>query len=101
MRPGGVLDGIRVARKRVLRLMRMFRVLKMIRHVNGAELLVRALHASRAKIIRDTIAGLLMTMVTLHVFLIVFPIGTLVGFAQGLHRSRDVEQQRPRHPHQH
>lgn len=35
---------------RILRMMRMFRVLKMVRHVNGAELLVRALYASRAKV---------------------------------------------------
>jgi voltage-gated potassium channel len=35
---------------RVLRMMRMFRVFKMVRHVNGAELLVRALYAGRAKI---------------------------------------------------
>ncbi len=35
---------------RILRMMRMFRVLKMVRHVNGAELLMRALHGSRAKI---------------------------------------------------
>ncbi|MEK7953954.1 ion transporter [Luteolibacter soli] len=35
---------------RVLRMMRMFRVFKMARHVNGAELLVRALYGARAKI---------------------------------------------------
>lgn len=35
---------------RILRMMRMFRVFKMVRHVNGAELLVRALYAGRAKI---------------------------------------------------
>lgn len=35
---------------RILRLLRVFRVLKMIRHVNGAELLMRALYASRAKV---------------------------------------------------
>ena len=35
---------------RILRMMRMFRVFKMVRHVNGAELLLRALHGSRAKI---------------------------------------------------
>lgn len=35
---------------RILRMMRMYRILKMVRHVNGAELLIRALHASRAKI---------------------------------------------------
>jgi voltage-gated potassium channel len=35
---------------RILRMMRMFRVFKMVRHVNGAEFLVRALYAGRAKI---------------------------------------------------
>lgn len=35
---------------RILRLMRMFRVLKMVRHVNGADLLLRAIFESRAKI---------------------------------------------------
>jgi len=41
-------------------------------------------YASRAKIIRDTITGLLITTVTLHVFLLVFPIGLLTGFASGI-----------------
>lgn len=35
---------------RMLRLLRVFRVFKMTRHVNGAELLMRALHGSKAKI---------------------------------------------------
>ncbi len=35
---------------RVLRLLRIFRILKMVRHVAGAQILVRALYASRAKI---------------------------------------------------
>jgi voltage-gated potassium channel len=35
---------------RILRMMRMFRVFKMVRHVNGAELLLLALYAGRAKI---------------------------------------------------
>jgi len=35
---------------RVLRLLRVFRVLKMVRHVNGAQVLMRALYASRAKV---------------------------------------------------
>lgn len=35
---------------RMLRLLRVFRILKMTRHVNGAELLLRALYGSRAKI---------------------------------------------------
>lgn len=41
-------------------------------------------YASRAKIIRDTIAGLLTTMATLHVFLLVFPLGLLISFVQGI-----------------
>jgi len=35
---------------RTLRLLRIFRVLKMVRHVNGAEMLMRALYASKAKV---------------------------------------------------
>ena len=35
---------------RILRMMRMFRIFKMVRHVNGAELLIRGLYASRAKV---------------------------------------------------
>ncbi len=35
---------------RILRLLRVFRVFKLVRHVNGAEVLIRALFASRAKI---------------------------------------------------
>lgn len=41
-------------------------------------------YASRAKIIRDTIASLIITIITLHVFLLVFPIGLLQEFAQGI-----------------
>ena len=41
-------------------------------------------YASRAKIIRDTISGLLVTLATLHVFLLVFPLGYLVSFVQGI-----------------
>ena len=35
---------------RILRLLRIFRVFKMVRHINGAELLLRALYASKAKV---------------------------------------------------
>src|SRR5579859_1978216 len=38
----------------------------------------------RAKIIHDTIAGLTVTVMTLHVFLLVFPISYLQQFAMGL-----------------
>lgn len=41
-------------------------------------------HASRAKIIRDTISGLIVTVMTLNVFLLVFPLGYLTAFAQGI-----------------
>jgi type II secretory pathway component PulF len=41
-------------------------------------------YASRAKIIRDTISGLIVTVMTLNVFLLVFPLGFLIGFAQGI-----------------
>jgi type II secretory pathway component PulF len=41
-------------------------------------------YASRAKIIRDTISGLIVTVMTLNVFLLVFPLGYLIGFAQGI-----------------
>ncbi len=46
--------------------------------------LLAVYYSTRAKIIRDTITGLLTTMVTLHVFLLVFPIGLLTEFAQGI-----------------
>jgi type IV pilus assembly protein PilC len=38
----------------------------------------------RAKIIHDTIAGLVVTVATLHVFILVFPISYLQSFAVGL-----------------
>src|SRR5262245_32328519 len=41
-------------------------------------------YATRATIIRDTIAGLLVTIATLHVFLLVFPTGLLTRFVQGI-----------------
>jgi type II secretory pathway component PulF len=41
-------------------------------------------YASRAKMIRDTIAGLIVPAVNLHVFLLVFPIGFLIAFARGV-----------------
>jgi type II secretory pathway component PulF len=41
----------------------------------------------RAKIIRDTIAGLVVTVATLHVFLLVFPLGLWIAFAQGIFNS--------------
>jgi len=44
-------------------------------------------YATRAQIIRDTIAGLAITAATLHVFLLVFPIGLLFSFVQGIVQS--------------
>jgi type II secretory pathway component PulF len=41
-------------------------------------------YATRAKIIRDTIAGLVTTLATLHVFLLIFPLGLLTSFVQGI-----------------
>jgi type II secretory pathway component PulF len=41
-------------------------------------------YASRAKIIRDTIASLIITIITLHVFLIVLPLPYFVAFFWGL-----------------
>ncbi|HEY4416885.1 MAG TPA: type II secretion system F family protein [Verrucomicrobiae bacterium] len=41
-------------------------------------------YATRAKIIRDTISGLLITIATLHVFLLVFPTGLLTLCASGI-----------------
>lgn len=39
---------------------------------------------ARAQIIRDTISNLIITVLTLHVFLLVFPIGLLQQFALGI-----------------
>ncbi len=45
-------------------------------------------YASRATIIRDTINGLLTTTATLHVFLLVFPLGYLTSFVMGIMENR-------------
>jgi voltage-gated potassium channel len=58
---------------RMLRLLRVFRVLKMTRHVNGAELLLRALAASRAKI----------TVFFLFLFTITVIAGSLMYVVEG------------------
>ncbi|HEX4349744.1 MAG TPA: type II secretion system F family protein [Verrucomicrobiae bacterium] len=44
-------------------------------------------YASRAKIIHDTISGLITTAATLHVFILVFPLTYLTNFAQGIFDS--------------
>ena len=45
-------------------------------------------YATRAKIIRDTISNLLITIATLHVFLLVFPLRFLVAFVLGIMDGR-------------
>ena len=51
-------------------------------------------YAAKAQIIRDTINGLLVTTATLHVFLLVFPLGYLISFVQGI-MGGDLSQCRP------
>ncbi len=58
---------------RVLRLLRVFRVLRMVRHVNGAELILKALHKSRAKVLVFFFAVFLFNVVA----------GTLLYVAEG------------------
>jgi len=41
-------------------------------------------YEARARIIRDTIKGCLITIATLHVFLLVFPLGFLIALAHGI-----------------
>lgn len=41
-------------------------------------------YASRAQIIRDTISGLVITLATLHVFLLIFPLPFLIQFVLGI-----------------
>jgi voltage-gated potassium channel len=62
---------------RMLRLLRIFRILKMTRHVNGAELLMRALYASRAKI----------TVFFLFLLTITVIAGTLMYLIEGAGRG--------------
>lgn len=58
---------------RLLRLLRMFRVLKMVHHVRGAELILRGLGASRAKITVFFFAMLIFAMIA----------GTLIYIVEG------------------
>jgi type II secretory pathway component PulF len=48
-------------------------------------------YSSRARIIRDTITGMLITLLTLHVFLLIFPLGYLIQFVQGLMNGKYAE----------
>lgn len=41
-------------------------------------------YAARAVIIRDTISNLLLSAANLHVFLLIFPLGYLISFAEGI-----------------
>jgi len=52
--------------------------------LDAAFKLLSVYYASRATIIRNTIAGLLTTAATLHVFLLVFPLGFLISFVLGI-----------------
>jgi type IV pilus assembly protein PilC len=49
--------------------------------------LLSVYYTTRAQIIRDTISGLATTLITLHVFLLIFPLGFLVAFAQGIFKG--------------
>lgn len=49
--------------------------------------LLSVYYATRAKIIRDTISGLITTLATLHVFLVVFPLGLLTDMVQGIFKG--------------
>lgn len=44
-------------------------------------------YAARARIIRDTLVGLITTIATLHVFLLIFPLNTLTSLVQGIFYS--------------
>jgi type II secretory pathway component PulF len=48
-------------------------------------------YRARARIIRDTISGSMVTFLTLNVFLLVFPVGLLQEFAKGIMDSRFQE----------
>ena len=52
--------------------------------LDGSFKLLAEHYAARASIIRDTIAGLITTMATLHVFLLIFPLSLLIAFVQGI-----------------
>jgi type II secretory pathway component PulF len=56
--------------------------------------LLASYYDSRAKLIRDTLAGLMVTAATLHVFLLVMPLGFLIEFAQGV-MNGDLKQMLP------
>jgi len=46
--------------------------------------LLASYYESRAKIIRDTISGMVPTLATLHVFLLIFPLNYLIALAMGI-----------------
>jgi len=48
-------------------------------------------YATRAQIIRATISRLITTILTLHVFLIIFPLGLLVAFFQGIFNDQYLQ----------
>ena len=49
--------------------------------------LLASYYADRAQVIRDTLVGLVISTITLHVFLLVFPLSLLISFAQGILNS--------------
>jgi type IV pilus assembly protein PilC len=52
--------------------------------LDGTFKLLATYYASRASIIRDTIAGLVVTAGTLHVFLLIFPLRLFISCAMGI-----------------
>src|SRR5262245_45552728 len=52
--------------------------------LDGSFRLLSMHYAMRASIIRDTIASMMTTLATLHVFLLLFPLRLLIPFVQGL-----------------
>lgn len=46
--------------------------------------LLAGYYADRAQVIRDTLVGLAISVLTLHVFLLVFPLGLWIAFARGI-----------------
>ncbi len=53
--------------------------------------LLAGYYSTRAAIIRDTIAGLIVTIATLHVFLLVFPLNLWISFALGIYHHQYAE----------
>jgi type II secretory pathway component PulF len=52
--------------------------------LDGSFKLLSGYYEVRARIIRDTLAGMMVTVATVHVFLLVFPLNLWIMFAQGI-----------------